>query len=95
MKNNKFLKCIVDDNRRNIILFLEKKEKCVCEIEEKLNLEQSLVSHHLHLLKKCGIVQTKNKGKNVYYKITEPSIYDFVKKAEILSDKLQQKEECC
>lgn len=94
MKTNKFLKCIVDDNRRNILLFLKTQEKCVCEIEEHLNLEQSLVSHHLNLLKKCGIVKTKQKGKNIYYKTINPEIYNFVKKAENISQKLQNKE-CC
>ena len=67
MKTDKFLKCIADNNRRNILKFLDTKEKCVCEIINHLGLEQSLVSHHLQKLKDCGLVKCRQDGKNIYY----------------------------
>ncbi len=94
MKSNSFLKCIVDDNRRNILLFLQDKEKCVHDIVEKLDLEQSLVSHHLKLLKCCGLVNSRQDGKNIYYKISEPEIYDVIKKIDVLSEKICATGEC-
>lgn len=94
MKSNNFLKCIVDDNRRNILLFLENKEKCVQELVEKLNLEQSLISHHLKLLKCCGLVESRKDGIKIYYKIVDPEIYNVLKKINELSEKLGIKGEC-
>ncbi len=94
MKSNNFLKCIVDDNRRNILLLLENKEKCVHDLAEKLKLEQSLVSHHLKLLKCCGLVDSRQDGKNIYYKIVYPGIYTILKKIDSLSEKLEIKGAC-
>jgi len=41
-EDNKFLKCIVDGNRRRTPKFLGKGERCVNEIAEHLGIEQSL-----------------------------------------------------
>ena len=94
MKSNNFLKCIVNDNRRNILLLLEKKEKRVHDLVEKLNLEQSLVSHHLKLLKCCGLVNSRQEGKNIYYSLVDPEIHNILKKIEALADDLKLRGEC-
>jgi ArsR family transcriptional regulator len=88
MKTNTLLKCIVDDNRRNILKFLGKKEKCVCEIVEHLKLEQSLISHHLQNLKECGLLQSRQDGKNILYKITDQKINNVLKQIDEISSKI-------
>ena len=94
MKTNSLLKCIVDDNRRNILTFLGKKEKCVCEIVEHLNLEQSLISHHLQILKECGILESRQAGKNIFYKITDNKISDILKQIDQIALKIEGNKEC-
>jgi DNA-binding transcriptional ArsR family regulator len=94
MKTNNFLKCIVDDNRRSILSFLEDKERCVNEIVSTLHLEQSLVSHHLKLLKCCGLVDSRQDGKEIYYRLVDPTIYTVLKIIEDLSERLDLKGEC-
>jgi ArsR family transcriptional regulator len=94
MKTDSFLKCIVDDNRRNIIKFLGKKEKCVCEIVEHLNLEQSLISHHLKMLKECGLLNTRQDGKNIFYKVSDEKISDVLKQIDKVSSKISMNKEC-
>ena len=88
MKTNTLLKCIVDDNRRNILKFLEKQEKCVCEIIDHLNLEQSLISHHLQILKECGLLKSRQDGKNILYKITNQKINNVLKQIDEISSKI-------
>ena len=88
MKTNTLLKCIVDDNRRNILKFLGKQEKCVCEIINHLNLEQSLISHHLQILKECGLLQSRQDGKNILYKITNQKINNVLKQIDEISSKI-------
>jgi DNA-binding transcriptional ArsR family regulator len=95
MSVDNFLKCIVDDNRKKIIMFLGKKEHSVTAIVKKLKLEQSLVSHHLNKLRCCGLVKTKQIGKNIVYSLADQEIYSILKKVELLSKKLKVKEECC
>jgi len=63
-----------DDNRLKILRFLSSGEKCVCQINKKLNLPQNLVSHHLSVMKKCGCVQCRKKGKWSHYSINQKTI---------------------
>lgn len=81
----KLLKCIGNEIRYKILKSLEEEEKCVCEIEEELDREQSLISHHLQSLKECGLIQKRQEGRRVMYNLTNPSISDFLKKVEKLS----------
>jgi len=68
------LKAIAEDNRFQIIQLLSKKSLCVCEIEEKLNIPQNLVSHHLSVLKKTGLIDDCRCGKNNYYTLNKQSL---------------------
>lgn len=61
------LKALSEDNRFKIVKLLSSKSLCVCEIEEKLAISQNLVSHHLSVLKKAGLVDDCRCGKNNYY----------------------------
>lgn len=88
MKTNNFLKCIVDDNRRNILSFLKEKERCVTDIIEATRLEQSLVSHHLKLLKCCGLVGSRQEGKEIYYRVMDPEISNILQRIKELSNRI-------
>lgn len=94
MKMDYLLKCIANKNRRNILFFLGKKERCVCEFTDGLDLEQSLISHHLKSLKCCGLVKARQEGKNIYYRLTDSEIYSILKKIKSLSEKLDINGEC-
>lgn len=64
------LKTIAHPARLAIVDLLDKNKKMsVNEIAEKLNLEQSLTSHHLNNMKIKGILQSEREGKNMYYSI--------------------------
>ena len=58
----------------DIILSLRKKEKNVTEISKDLKGEQSKISHSLASLKKCNIVQSKQKGKQRIYSLNKKTI---------------------
>jgi ArsR family transcriptional regulator len=88
MDESKFLRCIIEENRRNILKFLGNEEKCVCEIVEHLEKEQSVVSHHLASLRKCGLVLSRQDGKKVMYKVSHPMIMEFLKNGEELAKTL-------
>ena len=42
---------------------------CVCEIEENFRLHQPTISHHLRILRECGLVSAERRGLWVYYGI--------------------------
>jgi ArsR family transcriptional regulator, arsenate/arsenite/antimonite-responsive transcriptional repressor len=63
------LKALSDENRLAIVSLLGGGEICVCEIWSALDLPQNLVSHHLAVLKRAGLVSSRKDGLKVFYAI--------------------------
>jgi len=63
------LRVIADEKRLRILELLSRQEMCVCEIMEQLGLSQSLVSHHLGVLKRAGLIRDRRDAQWVYYSI--------------------------
>jgi DNA-binding transcriptional ArsR family regulator len=74
-----FLNIISDTNRLRILCLLTKKELCVCEIFEALNLSQNLTSHHLNKLEKFSLVEKRKEGTFVIYKVNQKNITKYKK----------------
>ena len=73
------LKCVAHPIRISIIDLLEQRERLtVSELQEVLQVEQSLLSHHLTNMRDKGIVDTKREGKNVFYFLTDKSITSII-----------------
>jgi len=75
----KKLKIISEDTRLKIICLIKKSPKCVCEIQEALNLSHNLVCHHLKELDKIGIVKSKKKNKYTFYRLNNMVYKKFIK----------------
>jgi len=68
------LKAMAEENRFQIIKLLSEKSLCVCEIEAKLKIPQNLVSHHLSVLKKVGLIDNCRCGKKNFYTLNKKLI---------------------
>jgi ArsR family transcriptional regulator len=68
------LKVIADVNRLRILCLLFKGEKCVCDIEEQLEISQPLASHHLAVLREAGLVEVRREGTWCYYSLVKDAI---------------------
>ena len=89
--NDHLYECLSNVNRRKILYCIGEEEKCVNEISECLDLEQSLTSHHLKDLYDCGLIEKKRKGKRIYYKVSEPEIIEILEKGKELGDRLEKR----
>ncbi len=78
---------MADETRFQILLTLKKGERCVCDITDELDKEQSLVSHHLQALRKCGLIHKRREGKKIVYQL-DPLVLEFLADVEKLSNKL-------
>jgi ArsR family transcriptional regulator len=72
-----FLKVISEENRLKILCILRKQEKCVCDIWQFLDLPQNLTSHHLKVLKKFGLINSRKEGTKVFYFLNQRNIKKF------------------
>ncbi|ACB53329.1 transcriptional regulator, ArsR family [Crocosphaera subtropica ATCC 51142] len=61
------LKILADTTRLSVLRILMEGSKHVGEINDVLGLEQSLLSHHLKVLRQAGFVTTTRDGKAVLY----------------------------
>jgi len=66
-----FFRNFANPERMKILLALKEKPLSVGEISEKLEIEQSRVSHSLSSLKHCSIVQSKQSGKKRVYSLNK------------------------
>jgi DNA-binding transcriptional ArsR family regulator len=94
MTEERFLKCIVDTNRRRILTVLGSREMCVNDLVEKTNMEQSLVSHHLASLRNCRLVDSRKDGKKVLYRVANPKITDLLNRIKDVSDTVSPIGQC-
>lgn len=80
-KLSSFFKVIGDETRVKIIYALSKKEMCVGEISQILNISQSAISHQLKQLKLEGQVKARRDGKNIYYSLDDEHVVDILNQA--------------
>jgi ArsR family transcriptional regulator len=76
LKTN-IIKALANPVRLMIIDYLREGEKCVCEIVEQLNEEQSNISKSLGILKSNGLIKDRIDGLNVYYRLNLCCINEF------------------
>ena len=63
------LKVLADPTRLAVLRILMDGPRHVGEINEVLEVEQTLLSHHLRVLREAGLVQAQRDGKAVLYRI--------------------------
>ena len=62
-----------DSTRVRLLSMLALEEMCVCEMADILHMSQPAVSHHLRMLRQCGVVRFKRTGKRAVYSLSDTS----------------------
>ena len=62
-------KALSDDTRLRVVKLLQKRELCVCELMQVLDMSQPRISRHMSVLKNAGLVEDRREGKWVYYSL--------------------------
>lgn len=90
-------KALGDENRIKILDTLKTGEKCACSILEKLAIGQSTLSHHMRILRDCGLVDGREEGKWTYYSLCPGKLtqaMDLLEKLSVPSGAPGEKERC-
>jgi ArsR family transcriptional regulator, arsenate/arsenite/antimonite-responsive transcriptional repressor len=68
-KASEILSALGHPIRLKIAYFLSQRDHCVCELIFKVNEKQNLVSHHITIMKSCGIIEAYCISKWRYYRL--------------------------
>jgi DNA-binding transcriptional ArsR family regulator len=66
-------KALADRQRVRMLLLLQGRELCVCQIIAVLELAPSTVSKHLSILSSAGLVESRKEGRWAYYRLARGS----------------------
>ncbi len=72
------IKAMAHPARLIVIEALKDGERCVCELNELVELDQSTLSRHLLVLKNSGIIEDDKKGLKVFYKLRCPCVLKYI-----------------
>ena len=65
------LKALADENRVRVLVAVQGRELCVCQIVELLGLAQSTVSKHLSILHQARLVDSRKEGRWIFYRAAD------------------------
>ena len=74
-----FLNLIKEEDRLKILILLNKKSYCVCDLVEILKLPQNLISYHLKTLKDFNLLTLKPKGRKNFYMLNQKQLKKYLK----------------
>ena len=66
-----FFKLMGDSTRIQLLWALEEEELCVGDLAALLNMTKSAVSHQLKILRSAKLVKAEQRGKNVFYALSD------------------------
>ena len=58
-----------DSLRLQIVELLQEQEMCVCDLCDRLEVNQSKLSFHLKTLKEAGLITPRQSGRWIYYSL--------------------------
>jgi ArsR family transcriptional regulator len=68
------LQALADEKRMAVVEALRDGEHCVCDLQEVVGTSQSLLSHHLRVLRDAGLVSDRREGRWVHYSLV-PGVF--------------------
>lgn len=73
-----------DRTRLAIVVELARGERRVTDLVAAVNGTQGNVSGHLRCLRECGLVADRPDGRQVFYRIAQPEVFEVLRAAEAL-----------
>lgn len=73
-----YFRALADRKRLRVVeLLADRDSMTVTQLGEELHLSQPLISWHLRILKKAGIISTRRQGRQVWCSLNYPALSDY------------------
>ena len=77
-KLTQLFKVLGDPSRMRVLFQIGSSEACVSEVAARLKMSESVVSHHIHILRMNGLVRWRRSGKTIYYVLKDDIVRSIV-----------------
>ncbi len=67
-------KALGDPTRLRILQVLAEGDRCVCEVQEEVDVAANLLSHHLKVLREAGLVRAERRGRWIDYRLDADAV---------------------
>jgi ArsR family transcriptional regulator len=67
-----------DETRLAVVGLLHDGERCVCDLQDALDVAQSRLSFHLKVLKDAGLVTDRKAGRWVHYSLSADAVAELM-----------------
>lgn len=71
-----FFRLLGDPNRLRILSLLAKRDLCVCDLANILEMSESAVSHQLRTLRSLRLVNYTKRGRKVFYRLLDHHVLE-------------------
>ncbi|MCL1827037.1 MAG: metalloregulator ArsR/SmtB family transcription factor, partial [Candidatus Cloacimonetes bacterium] len=71
---SEFFKVMGDPTRLRIINFLYSQELCVCDLAEKMQMNQPAISQQLKILRQANLIKYRREGRHLYYSLSDQHV---------------------
>lgn len=75
---NNIFKALNDETRRTILTMLKNKDMNAGEIADHFNMTKPSISHHLDILKRADLIESKKEGQFITYSINTTIMDDLL-----------------
>ena len=93
------LPALAEPLRCRIVQLLANEELCVCHLVDELDVSQSLVSHHLKVLRDAGLVACERWSYWTYYRLLPDAVHSLAtgltELAEAATERGAERRPCC
>lgn len=72
----RILKALAHPTRLFLVEELASRERCVCELTERIGDDISTVSKHLAVLREAGVVSSERRGQQIFYRLRVPCVLE-------------------
>lgn len=91
---SRFFMALSNDQRLKIIGMLKDGEKSLSDFVKEIDIDISVVSRHLMMLRSLGIVSARREGLYVYFNIADKRVFDIIALSnQIISDWFKQNQQ--
>ena len=70
--------------RMKVLDLLREGEECVCRLAPQVGVTESNLSQLLAVLRRTGIVETRREGHSIYYRVSDPRIFEIIDRMRMI-----------